>query len=90
MNVILVVLALFLTPPCYSMNVGYLYPQFYDRSCPNAVEIVKSVVSKAVAREQRMAASLIRLHFHDCFVKVYIIIIIIYYTIYGLFRLVQG
>ncbi|ERN02526.1 peroxidase 72 [Amborella trichopoda] len=48
---------------------GYLYPQFYDKSCPKAPEIVKSVVAKAVAREARMAASLLRLHFHDCFVK---------------------
>ncbi|XAR57932.1 Peroxidase [Bertholletia excelsa] len=48
---------------------GYLYPQFYDRSCPKAQEIVKSIVSKAVAKEPRMAASLLRLHFHDCFVK---------------------
>jgi peroxidase len=48
---------------------GYLYPQFYDHSCPNVQHIVKSVVAKAVAREARMAASLLRLHFHDCFVK---------------------
>ncbi|KAI3940217.1 hypothetical protein MKW92_041787 [Papaver armeniacum] len=46
-----------------------LYPHFYDRSCPRAKEIVKSVVAKAVAKEARMAASLLRLHFHDCFVK---------------------
>ncbi|XP_060188666.1 peroxidase 72-like isoform X2 [Lycium barbarum] len=50
-------------------NYGYLYPQFYDRSCPKAKEIVKSVVAKAVATEGGMAASLLRLHFHDCFVK---------------------
>ncbi|XP_038721388.1 peroxidase 72 [Tripterygium wilfordii] len=48
---------------------GYLYPQFYDHSCPQAQEIVKYIVSKAVYKETRMAASLIRLHFHDCFVK---------------------
>ncbi|OVA06198.1 Plant peroxidase [Macleaya cordata] len=46
-----------------------LNPQFYDHSCPRAQEIVKSVVAKAVAKETRMAASLLRLHFHDCFVK---------------------
>lgn len=48
---------------------GYLYPQFYDRSCPKAKDIVYSIVAKAVAKEARMAASLVRLHFHDCFVK---------------------
>lgn len=51
-------------------NTGYLYPQFYDPSCPTAIEIVKSIVSSAVVKETRMAASLLRLHFHDCFVKV--------------------
>ncbi|MCD9558705.1 Peroxidase 72 [Datura stramonium] len=48
---------------------GHLNPQFYDSSCPKAKEIVKFVVANAVARETRMAASLLRLHFHDCFVK---------------------
>ncbi|XP_074267678.1 peroxidase 72-like [Silene latifolia] len=48
---------------------GYLNPQYYDRSCPHVQHIVSSVVSKAVAKDPRMAASLLRLHFHDCFVK---------------------
>ncbi|KAG6766757.1 hypothetical protein POTOM_027929 [Populus tomentosa] len=58
-------------PLCYcgKTSGGYLYPQFYDRSCPKAQEIVNSIVAKAVAKEARMAASLLRLHFHDCFVK---------------------
>ncbi|KZV20422.1 Peroxidase 72 precursor [Dorcoceras hygrometricum] len=47
----------------------YLYPQFYDRSCPRAQQIVYSIVSEAVAEEARTAASLLRLHFHDCLVK---------------------
>lgn len=55
---------------CEKKNEGYLYPQFYDGSCPRVQEIVQSVVAKAVAKEPRMAASLLRLHFHDCFVKV--------------------
>ncbi|XP_077210781.1 peroxidase 72-like [Tasmannia lanceolata] len=66
MSVILVFSMLFSAPLCYS---HYLYPQFYDHSCPKAQEIVQSVVAKAVATEARMAASLLRLHFHDCFVK---------------------
>ncbi|MQL82616.1 hypothetical protein Taro_015111 [Colocasia esculenta] len=63
---------LVLAPLCLSHNGstgGYLYPQFYERSCPRAKEIVKALVAKAVAKEARMAASLLRLHFHDCFVK---------------------
>ncbi|PIN16628.1 Peroxidase [Handroanthus impetiginosus] len=67
--VILAVLAFAPLCFCHKTNGGCLYPQFYDRSCPRAKEIVKSVVAKAVAREPRMAASLLRLHFHDCFVK---------------------
>ncbi|XP_057848742.1 peroxidase 49 [Cryptomeria japonica] len=46
-----------------------LSPEFYEKSCPNAEQIVKSVVQKAVMKEARMAASLLRLQFHDCFVK---------------------
>lgn len=69
----LLVLSLFAYVPlclCGRYQGGYLYPQFYDHSCPQAQEIVKSIVAKHVAKETRMAASLLRLHFHDCFVKV--------------------
>lgn len=48
---------------------GSLYPQFYEHSCPQLHQIVKSVVAKAVAKEARIAASLLRLSFHDCFVQ---------------------
>lgn len=50
---------------------GYfgLSPEYYQFSCPQADEIVISVLQKAIAREPRMAASLLRLHFHDCFVQ---------------------
>ncbi|XP_059637012.1 peroxidase 9 [Cornus florida] len=50
---------------------GYsgLSPEFYQFSCPQANDIVISVLEKAIAKEPRMAASLLRLHFHDCFVQ---------------------
>ncbi|CAL9151892.1 peroxidase 72-like [Musa acuminata AAA Group] len=68
---LMVLAALALSPLCFAFPYGgpFLYPQFYDHSCPKAQEIVKSIVAKAVAKEARMAASLLRLHFHDCFVK---------------------
>ncbi|KAG2639032.1 hypothetical protein PVAP13_2NG638900 [Panicum virgatum] len=42
---------------------------FYDTSCPNALSTIRSAVNAAVAQENRMGASLLRLHFHDCFVQ---------------------
>jgi len=48
---------------------GQLSSSFYDKSCPAALSVVKAAVKQAVAKEQRMGASLLRLHFHDCFVN---------------------
>ncbi|XP_047306385.1 lignin-forming anionic peroxidase-like [Impatiens glandulifera] len=42
---------------------------FYDNTCPNALTTIRTSIRQAVSRERRMAASLIRLHFHDCFVQ---------------------
>jgi len=46
-----------------------LQPHFYDHACPQMQAIVGSIVAKAHAEDPRMAASLLRLHFHDCFVQ---------------------
>ncbi|CAN6443664.1 unnamed protein product [Victoria cruziana] len=42
---------------------------FYDTICPSALSTIKSVVGSAVQQEARMGASLLRLHFRDCFVQ---------------------
>ncbi|KAH6820569.1 Peroxidase superfamily protein [Perilla frutescens var. hirtella] len=42
---------------------------FYNSRCPNASTIIRNSIRRAISRERRMAASLIRLHFHDCFVQ---------------------
>jgi peroxidase len=71
--VVVSLLVLISSPLCMGGGGGgggyQLFPQFYDKSCPKAKEIVQSIVAQAVAKEARMAASLLRLHFHDCFVK---------------------
>ncbi|PNT46794.1 hypothetical protein POPTR_003G214500v4 [Populus trichocarpa] len=46
-----------------------LTTDFYSTTCPNLLQIVRREVQKAIKFETRMAASLIRLHFHDCFVN---------------------
>ncbi|XLT54677.1 hypothetical protein HN873_047281 [Arachis hypogaea] len=50
-----------------------LDPLFYKHTCPplhSAVHQVLHHVSKGPAKDKRLFASLIRLHFHDCFVQV--------------------
>lgn len=42
---------------------------FYDTTCPDALTTIRTAIRTAVSKERRMAASLIRLHFHDCFVQ---------------------
>lgn len=48
---------------------GRLSSHFYDETCPRALSIVNSTVLEAISQELRIGASLLRLHFHDCFVN---------------------
>ncbi|XP_021293035.1 lignin-forming anionic peroxidase-like [Herrania umbratica] len=60
-----VVMLLLLSSACQAK----LSSTFYEKTCPNALSTIRKVIGKAIARERRMAASLVRLHFHDCFVQ---------------------
>ncbi|KAF8680632.1 hypothetical protein HU200_045661 [Digitaria exilis] len=62
-----IVIFLVLVVALASLAAAQLSPTFYDRSCPRAMATIKSAVNVAVAQEARMGASLLRLHFHDCF-----------------------
>ncbi|KAI5065373.1 hypothetical protein GOP47_0020068 [Adiantum capillus-veneris] len=46
-----------------------LVADFYDSSCPRVQSLVRSGMRAAVQNETRMAASILRLFFHDCFVQ---------------------
>ncbi|KAJ8650818.1 hypothetical protein MRB53_003841 [Persea americana] len=46
-----------------------LSTKYYSSSCPKLLPTVKAVVVAAVKKEARLGASLVRLHFHDCFVN---------------------
>ncbi|KAG6601712.1 hypothetical protein SDJN03_06945, partial [Cucurbita argyrosperma subsp. sororia] len=53
---------------CSACN-AQLSSTFYDQTCPNALTTIQTVIRRAISQERRMAAHLIRLHFHDCFVQ---------------------
>ena len=53
---------------CFSCE--QLDPLFYNTTCPNVSSIVTDVLTNVSQSDPRMLASLIRLHFHDCFVQV--------------------
>ncbi|KAF6136584.1 hypothetical protein GIB67_016040 [Kingdonia uniflora] len=49
--------------------INGLSSSYYQRSCPNLEEIIHRKVYAWIQKDYTMAASLIRLHFHDCSVR---------------------
>lgn len=47
-----------------------LYLNYYKHRCPDAEAIVRRVTVQYVSHEPSLAAALLRMHFHDCFVRV--------------------
>lgn len=52
--------------------VDGLSMNYYIMKCPFAEGIIKNTVNKALQADPTLAAGLVRMHFHDCFVEVYI------------------
>ncbi|KAK4716637.1 hypothetical protein R3W88_014975 [Solanum pinnatisectum] len=46
-----------------------LQQNFYAKSCPKAEKIILEYVHKHIPNAPSLAAALIRMHFHDCFVR---------------------
>ncbi|EEF31678.1 peroxidase A2 [Ricinus communis] len=51
-----------------NQSEAQLSTTFYASTCPNITSIVTNAVQQAFQSDSRIGASLIRLHFHDCFV----------------------
>lgn len=79
------------SPICFGKRVvkEKLNPQFYHKSCPQAETIVQDITWKHVKENPSLAAKILRVHYHDCFVRVcmiqnprvYIYIILLEYLI---------
>ncbi|XP_059073866.1 cationic peroxidase 1-like isoform X1 [Cryptomeria japonica] len=69
MGINTLIICIVLVVLCSSPTNGQLSSTFYNNTCPKALSIVRAAVKQALAKEKRMGASLVRLHFHDCFVN---------------------
>ncbi|XP_007017880.2 PREDICTED: peroxidase 64 [Theobroma cacao] len=52
-----------------SSPVRALSSNYYDDTCPQLESIVTSVVKKAMSNDRTVPAALLRMHFHDCFIR---------------------
>lgn len=68
-------LALLLTFVVFGLcNGGELRKRFYKKTCPAAESIIQVITWKHVAKNSTLPAKLLRMHFHDCFVRVIVIV----------------
>ena len=47
-----------------------LSSNYYDKTCPSLESIVSSTVKEAFKTDKTVPAAVLRLHFHDCFIRV--------------------
>lgn len=50
----------------YGLSVDY-----YEKSCPRLEDAVRNAVKKAMLNDRTVPAALLRMHFHDCFIRVF-------------------
>lgn len=48
----------------------YLSTTYYQNSCPELEGIIQQKLQALITKDNTLAASIIRLHFHDCIVRV--------------------
>lgn len=53
-----------------SSGVNALSFNYYAKTCPDVESIVTNAVKAAVSRDKTIPATLLRMHFHDCFIRV--------------------
>ncbi|KAH7854651.1 hypothetical protein Vadar_016390 [Vaccinium darrowii] len=69
MEVVFAVFVMTLLRGFHAQGLGGLEIGFYSSSCPNAEAIIRATVEAHFNKDPTIAAGLLRLHFHDCFVQ---------------------
>ncbi|XP_047045575.1 peroxidase 1-like [Lolium rigidum] len=64
-----VMVALLLAAVAASCATAQLQEKFYSESCPSVEEVVRKEMVRALSLAPSLAAPLLRMHFHDCFVR---------------------
>ncbi|KAE8057290.1 hypothetical protein FH972_013994 [Carpinus fangiana] len=67
MAAIVSLLALFIL--FISSSVSSLSSNYYDKTCPHLESAVTSAVKTALSNDKTVPAALLRMHFHDCFIR---------------------
>lgn len=62
---VIVLLSTSLQPAVIALSSDY-----YDQTCPMAESTITKVVNKAMLNDKTVPAALLRMQFHDCFVRV--------------------
>ncbi|XP_041019669.1 peroxidase 64-like [Juglans microcarpa x Juglans regia] len=52
-----------------SSSVNALSLNYYDKTCPRLDSTVTTAVKKAIKNDKTVPAALLRMHFHDCFIR---------------------
>lgn len=63
--VLLFILTCWISPSGTALSTTY-----YDQTCPKAESIIRKAVKKSMVNDITVPAALLRMHFHDCFIRV--------------------
>ena len=58
-----------------SSSVNALSLNYYDKTCPHLESAVTDAVKNGIVNDKTVPAALLRMHFHDCFIRVIILYI---------------
>lgn len=69
-NFVTVLLLIQVSAYGFSYGADGLNMNYYLMRCPFVEPVVKNIVNRALMEDPTLAAGLIRMHFHDCFIQV--------------------